>query len=349
MASMTSKESTTIAAVSPATKPERMTPGLWALMWVALLLWASAFPGVREGLALAGERAGIDGYGAGELALLRFGTASLVLLAYALITRMKLPARSDLGRIALSGMFGFFGYHLLLNFGERVVESAPAAVLINTAPIFTAILATIFLKERVNLWGWLGIIISFVGAIIVAYGQGLDAASFHAETLLLLAAAFCTSLYFMTSKPILAKYSSVEFTTYAMWAGTLPMLYFAPSLFSQMQTVPTTSTIAGVYLGIFPAALAYVLWGIGLSRMTASRTTAFLNLQPLNAAVIAYFWGEGIPDALVIIGGVVAVAGVVLLNTLGKPKASPEQAATPEADSLEEMLDDTSEAAAAQI
>ena len=328
---------------------------MWVAMTVSLLLWASAFPGVREGLALAGETPGIDGYGAGELALLRFGTASVALLLVALATRMRLPDRADIPRIALAGVFGFFGYHVLFNFGERVVESAASAVLIGLSPIFTAVLATIFLGERLNVFGWAGIAVSFSGAALVALGQGATASTFEPATLLLLAAAFSTSMYFFIGKPILAKYRSIEFTAYAIWAGTLPMLIFAPSLIHQMSTVPVTSTVAGVYLGVFPGAIAYALWSIGLARMTASRTAAFLYLQPLNAAIIAYFWGEPWPEALVIIGGLVAIGGVIIVNTLGKPRAAaPADGVavgdgSPADGDLAEMLDETAEAALEQV
>ena len=316
----------------------------WVAMTVSLLLWASAFPGVREGLALHQEVPGVDGYGAGELALLRFGTASIIMAAYALATRMRMPERQDVPRIAVAGFFGFFGYHVLFNFGERVVESAASAVLIGLAPIFTAVLATIFLKERLNLWGWLGILVSFLGAALVALGQGADASTMEPATILLLIAAFSTALYFMIGKPILAKYSPTEFTSYAIWAGTIPMLIWVPSLFAQAQTVPASATWAGLYLGLFPGAIAYVLWGYGLSKMTASRTAAFLYLQPLNAAIIAYFWGEPWPDAFVIFGGVVAIAGVALVNTLGKPKVAQHTSD----DGLAEMLEGTEVAAIEQ-
>ena len=67
-----------------------------------LLLWASAFAGIRAGMRLTPAGGiGPDGYGPGELALLRFGTASLALALYGLATRMRLPARSDLPGIGI--------------------------------------------------------------------------------------------------------------------------------------------------------------------------------------------------------------------------------------------------------
>lgn len=304
---------------------EQTTPkSVWVALGAALLLWASAFPGIRAGLAPVGGVFGPDGYGPAQLALLRFGTASLVLAVYAVATRMKLPARGDLPRIAAAGLLGITVYHLALNFGERTVESGAAALLISLSPVITALLSMRFLGERMGVWGWTGITLSFLGGALVAFGEGDGGLSLDVGALLVLVATVATSLYFLVSKPGLAKYSATQFTSYAIWAGTIPMLVFSPSLFAQMQFAPLSATVSGVYLGVFPGAIAYVLWGYGLSILPASRVSAFLYLQPVNAAVIAWFWLGEIPALAVVMGGAVSIAGVVLVNTLGKVRTAAE-------------------------
>lgn len=297
----------------------KTAPSTWIALGIALVLWASAFPGIRAGMAPVGGIVGPDGYGPAQLALLRFGTASVVLVVYALLTRMRLPATADLGRVVLAGLLGITIYHLALNFGERTVQSGAAAVLISLSPVITAVLATRFMGERLAPWGWVGIAISFAGGILVAIGE-VDGLAIDPGALLILVATVSTSLYFLVSKPGLARYSATEFTSYAIWAGTIPLLVFAPSLFAQMQQAPAAATVSGVYLGVFPGAIAYVLWGYGLSKMPASRVSAFLYLQPVNAALIAWVWLGEIPLPFEIIGGAVAILGVVLVNTLGQHK-----------------------------
>ena len=73
-------------------------PKTLAVVVVALLIWASAFAGIRAGLVA---------YGPGEVALLRFGTASIVLAVYATVKRMRLPALRDVPVLALSGFLGW--------------------------------------------------------------------------------------------------------------------------------------------------------------------------------------------------------------------------------------------------
>jgi drug/metabolite transporter (DMT)-like permease len=285
----------------------RREPKTWAAIVVALLLWASAFAGIRAGLA---------DYGPGEVALLRFGTASVVLAVYGALTRMRLPDRRDLPVVALAGFLGITIYHVALNFGERTVMSGAAALLISASPIFTAMLSSRFLGERISRWGWAGIIVSFAGVVMIAFGEG-GGMALNTDALLILSAAVATSLYFIVSKPPLRRYSGLEFASYAIWAGTIPMLVFAPTLAEQFAVAQPSSTLAIVYLGIFPGAISYVLWSHALSRMPASSLSAFLYFQPVNAALIAWIWLGEVPALLTAVGGAVSIAGVVLLNRKG--------------------------------
>jgi drug/metabolite transporter (DMT)-like permease len=287
----------------------RREPRVWIAIVTALLLWASAFAGIR---------AGLTDYGPGEVALLRFGTASFVLLLYALATRMRMPDRRDLPTIALAGFLGITVYHVALNYGERTVAAGAAALIISSSPIFTSMLSTRFLGERITTWGWTGIVTSFLGVALISLGEG-GGKGLNTDALLILIAAVATSLYFIVSKPPLRRYSGLEFTSYAIWAGTVPLLVFAPRLAEQFAVAQPSSTIAVIYLGIFPGAIAYVLWAFALSKMPASSLSAFLYAQPVNAALIAWLWLGEVPALLTVVGGIIAIAGVVLVNTKGRP------------------------------
>ncbi|NPV07834.1 MAG: DMT family transporter [Anaerolineae bacterium] len=281
-----------------------MSLGALAAASVTLVLWASAFAGIRAALA---------GYGPGELALFRFVIASTVLAVYAVITRMRVARPEDLPQIALAGLLGITVYHLTLNYGELTVGAGPAAFLVNAAPVVTAALGWLWLGERLSAPGWAGIGVSFVGVTVIALGEG-EQMRLEPGVLLILVSAIATSLYFVLQKRLLQRYRALPLTTYAIWVGTVLMLPFGLSLPAAVRQAPMSATLAAVYLGVFPAAVAYVSWTYVLSQMPASQASAFLFLSPPLATLIAWLWLGEAPSPVSLGGGVLALVGVVLVN-----------------------------------
>jgi drug/metabolite transporter (DMT)-like permease len=279
---------------------------------VTVILWASAFPGIR---------AALPHYSPVHIALLRYLVASLALAIYAVCTRMRLPRWRDLPRFALLGLVGIAYYNIALNSGEVHVPSAEASFLVASSPIFMTIEAMLFLKERVRIWGWLGIALSCLGIAVVTLSQ---AASLQLDfwALLVLTVALAQSLFSIGQKSLLTRYSAFETTAYSMWMGAIFLLIFTPGLFSEIGAAPLAATGAVVYLGIFPGVLGYLCWAYALSRMPGSRAASFLYLVPLLAAGIAWLWLGEVPAPLAFGGGVLVLAGVILVNTRGHRRAS---------------------------
>ena len=279
-----------------------------AALTATVFLWASSYSAIRVGL---------DAFGPGQVALARLAVASLVLALYALAVRMRLPDARDLPAVLLSGFLAFGVYHVALNYGQITVSAGAASILIGTAPIFTALWATAFLGERLRAWGWVGFAMGLLGATLVSVGEGVGFGP-DPGTLLVLLAAICVSVYFVLQKPYLVKYGALPFTTYAIWVGTFISLFFLPSLVAQAGSAPAGTLVSMLYLGVFPTALGYVTYAYAFSRMPASRAVSFLYLIPAVAYLIAWLWLGEVPAALSVVGGGVALSGVVIVNTLGR-------------------------------
>ncbi len=290
--------------------PHRATatgPAIGAIA-LTVLLWASAFPGIRAGLA---------GFDPGALAALRYAVASLAFLGLAAGGRIGRPKLSHLPRIALAGGLGIAAYNLALNTGERSVDPGTASFLINTSPIFTALLGALLLRERLSLWAWAGAIIGFAGAGLIAFAAS-GGFRFSPDAIVVLAAAFCQAAQFVLQKPLLPRYGALSTTAYLVWAGTIFLLPFLPEGAARLPAAPPAAIVATIYLGLFPAALAYAAWSYALAHFPVGRATMSLYLVPPIATVLTILWFAIWPTPAALLGGGIAIAGVIVVNTLGR-------------------------------
>jgi drug/metabolite transporter (DMT)-like permease len=278
-----------------------------AVLVAVLVLWSSAFAGIR---------AGLKAYSPGQVALFRFLIASAALAMYAGIARFRRPALRDLPWLATAGLVGIAFYNLALNWGQTRVSAGAASLLIASTPIWTTILAMIGLGERLTPLGWCGIGASFVGVGVIAQAEG-EGLHFSVQALVILAAAISSGVYNTLLKHFVGRYSALECTAYSIWFGTALMAPWGGGLAHAVRTAPLNATLAIVYLGVFPASIAYVGWAYLLSHGQAGRTSTFLYLTPVLAIAIAWIWLGEIPKMLSMIGGAIALCGVVLVHVWG--------------------------------
>lgn len=296
-----------------------MNKKAFIMAFITIIIWGSTFAAIRASLH--------GGYSSGHLVLTRFLTASSVFILYALWpgTKFRLPEKKDVLKILVLGWIGISVYHIGITFGEQTVEAGTTAMFIASAPIFTAIIATVVLKERPSLFGWIGLGVGFLGIFLITLGTPGSSFGISSGAILIIISSIATSIFFVFQKPLLTKYRPIELTAYFTWAGTLPFFIFSPGLFESIQGATLEANLSAVYVGIFPAAVAYVTWAIALSSGEAGAVTSMMYIEPVFAILVAWVWLNELPSLLSVAGGVTAIASVILVNAFERRRRLKEK------------------------
>lgn len=275
---------------------------------ITVIIWSSAFPGIRASL--------LGGYTPGHLVLMRFLVASTIFLILALLPNIhfSLPKKKHLPQIMGLSFIGISVYHASLTYGQQTISAGTAGMIIGSAPIFTALIAVFILKEKMRGISWIGLVIGFIGISLVSFGTTDSGFTVDKGIFFVLIAALATATFFVLQKPLFIHYKPIELMAYFTWFGTIPLLIFTPGIFETVQHATLEANLSAVYVGIFPAAMAYVLWGFALSMGNANTVSTMLYIEPVFVIFIAWLWLQEWPSTLSIIGGCVAISSVIFVN-----------------------------------
>lgn len=276
---------------------------------ITIILWASAFPVIK--LALSD-------FSAVHLSSLRLSIASLILLILIIIKKIPIPDFKDIPIILLLGFCGFTLYHIALSFGEYYVSAGISSLIVSTTPIFSALLATYFFKEKFSKLAWIGSVIAFIGVACIALGNDSKVIAMCIGIALVLIASIGESIYFVFQSSYFKKYGFIPFTIYTMLAGSLFTFIFLPGAIHELQYADTNTLLLVLYLGVFPTvipyfALAYTIYKVGVADATMS-----LYLTPACALVLSFIMVGEMPTMVAIIGGIVTLIGVSITTNHAK-------------------------------
>jgi drug/metabolite transporter (DMT)-like permease len=305
-----------MASASPAPNPRPADRLALAAALTTIVLWASAFVGIRA--------AAVD-FSPGALALGRLLVGSIALGLLVAWRRPKLPTRGQLVPILVIGVLWFGIYFLALNAAEREVDAGTASLLVNIAPIVIAIFGGLFLGEGFPPRLLIGCVIALagVGLISVATSGAGSGGATTTGILLCFVSALAYSIAVTIQKPLLRSVPGLTITWLGCTIGAIVCLPFLPQLLSEAPVADTSGLGWLVFLGIFPTAIAFTTWAFAMGRSSVGRLGSLTYLVPGIAIAIGWLLLAEVPQPLSFAGGAIAIGGVIVARSAPARSAQP--------------------------
>jgi drug/metabolite transporter (DMT)-like permease len=279
---------------------------------VATALWGASFIATKMALREISPLA---------VVVLRFALGVAVLLALLAWRReARLAARQDLPWLLLLGLNGITVHQLLQSTGLLTTTATNSGWMIALIPIFTAVLARLWLHESFGPRKVAGLLVASLGAAVIVGRGSVSSDLFRRATLgdgLVLLSAANWALFTTLSKRVMGRYPPAATMAHVMtfgWLASLPLLAVEGG-WRGVPSMTPTGWGAILFLGLGCSGLAYAFWYDALARTEASSLASFQYFQPIvTVAVAAWILGEPVTWP-VAAGGAAILLGVWLVNT----------------------------------
>ncbi len=279
-----------------------MRPRLGAL--IAVIFWGMSFVATKAALREVSPVA---------LITIRFliGTAMLLLIV------RKMPPRDAWPTLMLMGFVGIFVHQMLQAYALTMTSATHTGWLIGIIPIWSAILAALFLAERLGVIKIAGLIGGFAGALLVITRGELNTSVLELPStrgdLLILISTVNWAIYSSLGHKTIRRLGPKVAMSGAMLAGTVMLLPFfiAQHACRELPQVTRWGWLAIVFLGIACSGLGYLLWSNALETIELSRVAMLLYLEPLVTFATAIALLHEPVSMTAMAGGVLVLISVI--------------------------------------
>ena len=199
--------------------------------------------------------------------------------------------------IIFMGLFGFTGFNSAYYVAAHNTIAINLGLVQGTMPAFIIIIAWVWLKDKINLTQFLGVLITFIAVLIVVSAGNLSLLlnlELNNGDIIMIFACSLYAVYAvgLRKKPKIGALPLLTFFAYVAFLGSIPGLIF--EIFSNQFILPGYKgcIILGVII-IFPSFLAQIFFMKGVEKIGPSRSGLYTNLVPVFSSILAVlFLGE---------------------------------------------------------
>lgn len=243
----------------------------------------------------------------------RFGVSALLFWIVSLFSKDKKLERQDFKMIlgaALAGVvFNQGGFAFAISMTTPISQSLVATM----GPIMAMILAAIFLKEPITRTKVFGVLLGFMGVLMLLFSKENQGGSVSVWGIFLaLFATFNYTLYLTLFRNIILKYSPIELMKWLFLISFILVLPFSfrPIVQTPWSTLSATTLWELGFVVIFSTFVAYFLLPIGQKRLRPTVIAMYNYMSPIITTIVALAMGLEKFGYIKLIAGILVILGV---------------------------------------
>ncbi|SHE52221.1 EamA-like transporter family protein [Thermoanaerobacter uzonensis DSM 18761] len=233
---------------------------------------------------------------------------AFLLLVIIFYKRLKNIDKKTLTAASLIGTMLFLGY-AFQTMGLKYTTASKSGFITGFSVVLVPILEAVFLKRKPSKPAILGILLAFIGLILLTTNIDL---SINIGDFLTLLCAFAFGMQIV----LIAKYASTldTYLLATIQIGIVALLSGIVTFLFEKPFIPTSVDVwlAIIITGVFATAFAYVAQNTMQAYTTATHTALIFALEPVFAAIAAFLIAGEVMSFRAIIGGIFMFAGIVL-------------------------------------
>ena len=260
------------------------------------------------------------------LVFLRVLGATIIFWTISLFFKTKPIEKKDRLTILKCGLFGMSINIAAFIAGLDYSTPVNSSILIIISPIFVVILSFFIFKNKINFIKILGIILGFIGAMILiltadsnsSIGRNIPLGNF-----LFIVNSISYAYYLIIVKPMAEKYDLI---TLFKWLFLIGLIFNFPLGINQFLDVDWSSlplweaVLPMVFVVVGTTCMTYFLNGYALSKITSTEVAVFMYLQPIIGILFAIFTKSDSITLIMFVASVLIFTGVYLTSVLKQKK-----------------------------
>jgi len=204
--------------------------------------------------------------------------------------------------------------HFVWNTSLKYTSAANATLLGNTAPLWVALAAWLFFKERTKGLFWLGLALTIFGAVAVLSNDFLQHPMIGWGDLLALATGLFYAVFFLFSQRSRQHFDTLSHVWICSLSSTLVLLILSLATGSALTGYSPHTYLMFLAAALLPQLTGYLAMGYALGHLPASIVSPTMLGQPVLTALLAIpLLGETL-QPVQWIGGLVVIAGIFLVH-----------------------------------